>query len=195
MVRATVDGANMTVHELAVTDATKNINLTKDYVYQRLEQRLSDPTSAALQSSIASPVRGTTMGNYDPFQEVQKVEYSNARIEELGHKFGKWRGWTYRRGDKSRGIPEDQKQAGVTVTVMRGQPKLFEHGYLMPLKNTGGKLGLFARNKEGKSKHRYGPSVYSLFRDYIGRSSDEISNVLELELNTRLDAKLKELGK
>ena len=85
------------------------------------------------------------------------------------------------------------KQAGVTVTVTKGQPKTLSDNYfILRLANHGAeeKYGVFTRGK-GKTqnsalKHLYGPSVYQLFRYQAGQIVDEVADDLQQTLLDRV---------
>jgi hypothetical protein len=89
------------------------------------------------------------------------------------------------------GIPVGQKQKGVTVEVTRGSPSdgFVPGGFILPLRagkvDGGNGFGVFARNRQGRKVHRYGPSVYQLFSFQLVQMEDDIQDDLS---NTLLDA-------
>jgi len=174
--RSTVDVVSLSVRNKSINDTHRQLNLTKDYIEARIardEARSNGNTARAL---IRSQVRGTTLQRFGTRQLTEPVNWSNDRIREEGKKFGKWPGWTYRRGDESRGIPEDFKAAGIAVDVNRKGEKRIASAFTMPLRNGNG-YGVF-RREGGALKHLYGPSVYQTFRRYAAENEELINNEL-----------------
>lgn len=65
-----------------------------------------------------------------------------------------------------RGGASGRKPAGVEVEVRRGNRVTRPKWFMMALKNTGGKQGVFERDpaRGGKLMHLYGPAPYSMLR-------------------------------
>lgn len=97
------------------------------------------------------------------------------------------------RGNPRLGLPAGQKQAGVTVEVIRGQRNdgFVPGGFLLPLRRGaevgGNGMGVFARTRNGELRHRYGPSVYQLFAYQAERIVEEVTDDLEDTLVERVN--------
>ena len=184
-----VNVVSLTVREKSIDQTHAELNLSRDYIETRIARAEAKGTTA--RARITSEVRGATLQRFGAQQEVAPVNWSNSRIEALGHKFGKWPGWTYRKGDASRGIAEDKKAAGFTVDVNRKGAKTITSAFTLPLKNSNG-TGVF-RREGGEVKHLYGPSVYQVFRRYITTNEQAIADTLRDEFVGRLDTKIQEI--
>lgn len=184
-----VNVVSLTVREKSIDQTHAELNLSRDYIDARIARAEAKGTTA--RARITSEVRGATLQRFGAQQEVAPVNWSNSRIDALGHEFGKWPGWTYRKGDASRGIAEDKKAAGVSVDVNRKGAKTITSAFTMPLKNSNG-TGVF-RREGGKVKHLYGPSVYQVFRRYITTNEQAIADTLRDEFVGRLDTKIQEI--
>lgn len=174
----------------------ENINLTDDYLQSHMEVRpATESNLKATVTAFGGRGRGTPASRYPNSQLVQDVNWSNERIKSMGRKFGKWPGWTERKGDPSRGISANRKSAGVKVDVRKsGTARSFEHGFLMPLragKATGGNgQGLFVRSKSGEMRHVYGPAVYQLFRHVSVGLEQEVDDDLRESIIRNIDAEV-----
>ena len=186
-----VNVVSLTVRKKSIDQTHAELNLSRDYIEARIARAEAKGTTA--RARITSEVRGATLQRFGAQQDVAPVNWSNSRIEALGHKFGKWPGWTYRKGDASRGIDEDDKAAGVSVDVNRKGAKTITSAFTMPLKNSNG-TGVF-RREGGEVKHLYGPSVYQVFRRYITTNEQAIADTLRDEFVGRLDTKIQEILK
>lgn len=186
-----VNVVSLTVREKSIDQTHAELNLSRDYIEARIAR--AEAKGATARARITSEVRGATLQRFGAQQEVAPVNWSNSRIEALGHEFGKWPGWTYRKGDASRGIAEDKKAAGVSVDVNRKGAKTITSAFTMPLKNSNG-TGVF-RREGGEVKHLYGPSVYQVFRRYITTNEQAIADTLRDEFVGRLDTKIQEILK
>lgn len=186
-----VNVVSITVREKSINQTHAELNLSRDYIEARIAR--AEAKGATARARITSEVRGATLQRFGAQQEVAPVNWSNSRIEALGHEFGKWPGWTYRKGDASRGIAEDKKAAGVSVDVNRKGAKTITSAFTMPLKNSNG-TGVF-RREGGEVKHLYGPSVYQVFRRYITTNEQAIADTLRDEFVGRLDTKIQEILK
>lgn len=184
-----VNVVSLTVREKSIDQTHAELNLSRDYIEARIAR--AEAKGATARARITSEVRGATLQRFGAQQEVAPVNWSNSRIEALGHKFGKWPGWTRRTGDASRGIDEDDKAAGISVDVNRKGAKTITSAFTMPLKNGNG-IGAF-RREGGKVKHLYGPSVYQVFRRYITTNEQAIADTLRDEFVGRLDTKIQEI--
>lgn len=198
MRRDAVNLVALTVNRKSVDQTQKELNLTRDYIESRIAR--TDATGNSAKARLVSEQRGATLQRYGATEISKPVTWSNARIQSLGKKFGKWPGWTRRTGDESRGIPADYKLDGVMVQVKRGGgDQHIERGFMLPLKagkEAGGNgFGVFARSKDGTIKHRYGPSVYQTFRRYINENETAIADSLRDEFTGKVESKLREVFK
>lgn len=182
--RRAVNETADSIYELARPRMIEGINLTDQYVKSRMEVKHATAggrAEAVIRATGTKP-NLTQLRNYGAQQQIKRVNHTNASILAAGKSFGKWPGWTKRTGDAARGIPADEKQAGVSVEVARGSRKLIEHGFLIQLKNGNG-MGVATRGvgAQGKSNYkvRYGPSVYQLFRHVATGLLDEARDQLE----------------
>ena len=186
-----VNVVSLTVREKSIDQTHAELNLSRDYIEARIAR--AEAKGATARARVTSEVSGATLQRFGAQQEVAPVNWSNSRIKALGHEFGKWPGWTYRKGDASRGIAEDKKAAGFTVDVNRKGAKTITSAFTMPLKNSNG-TGVF-RREGGEVKHLYGPSVYQVFRRYITTNEQAIADTLRDEFVGRLDTKIQEILK
>lgn len=183
IVRASVTALNEVVdrtYELARDKMIAGINLTDDYLRRRMTLQHATP-GKPVASITASGARNATtvLGRYD----AKPVIVANNKGRP-----GK--------GNKALGIPPGQKQAGVTVEVTRGQISdgFVPRGFLLPLNRGteagGNGMGVFARTKDGKLRHRYGPSVYQLFAYQVERIVNDVADDLEDTLAEQVDLAL-----
>lgn len=101
---------------------------------------------------------------------------------------------------RSRGllpIPSGMKQQGARVTVIRGNTKTLQSGFVLPLmqgKTLGEKYGIFRRNGNTIT-HLLGPSVYQLFAyqlPTVGKAAtDDLTQKMLDRVNAALDKVLK----
>ena len=151
--RATVTALNGVVdraYELARERMIAGINLSDDYLRRRM--RVEHATKGKPVASItASGARNdmTVLGRFDA--KPRAVPTKTQRPP----------------GPRRVPVQPGQKQAGVTVSVTRGNEDFIERGFMLPLRRGtqagGNGYGVFARSRDGTLKHRYGPSVYQLF--------------------------------
>lgn len=163
-------------YDLSRDRITTGINLSDDYLRRRME--VEHATGKNLEASI------TATG--DRSQMTRLAKYNAAMVIVPR---------TSTRKSRSKGLLplNGGKQAGVTVTVSRGQPKTLSDNYfILRLANHGAdeKFGVFSRGK-GKTqdsalKHHYGPSVYQLFRYQAGQIIDEVADDLQQTLLDRV---------
>ena len=181
--RASVTALNEVVdrtYELARDKMIAGINLSDDYLRRRMTLQHATP-GKPVASITASGARNATtvLGRYDAKPVIV--------VNNKGRP-GK--------GNKALGIPPGQKQAGVTVEVTRGQISdgFVPRGFLLPLNRgteTGGNgMGVFARSRDGKLRHRYGPSVYQLFAYQVERIVNDVADDLEDTLAEQVDLAL-----
>ena len=181
--RASVTALNEVVdrtYELARDKMIAGINLTDDYLRRRMTVAHATP-GKPVASITASGARNATtvLGRYD----AKPVIVANNKGRP-----GK--------GNKALGIPPGKKQAGVTVEVTRGQTSdgFVPRGFLLPLNRGteagGNGMGVFARSRDGKLRHRYGPSVYQLFAYQVERIVNDVTDDLEDTLAEQVDLAL-----
>ena len=181
--RASVTALNEVVdrtYELARDKMIAGINLSDDYLRRRMTVAHATP-GKPVASITASGARNATtvLGRYD----AKPVIVANNKGRP-----GK--------GNKALGIPSGQKQAGVTVEVTRGNVSdgFVPRGFLLPLNRGteagGNGMGVFARTKDGKLRHRYGPSVYQLFAYQVERIVNDVTDDLEDTLAEQVDLAL-----
>lgn len=197
--RATVDVVALTVRTKSINDTVKQLNLTRDYVEARIARDETQASGNAAKALLRSQVRGATLQRFTGSRiNTAPVNWSNSRIQDMGKKFGKWSGWTYRKGDALRGIPENMKSAGYTVDVNRKGEKTIASAFTLPLRrgtaDGGNGVGVFQRPKGGGDlKHLYGPSVYQTFRRYITENQQTINDELRDTFLGGLDDRLRKL--
>ncbi len=154
--RATVTALNGVIdraYELSRERMVAGINLSDEYLRRRM--RVEHATKGKPVASItASGARDdmTVLSRFD----AKPVLVPNKKKMNAGVV-----------GPRKLPFPAGQKQAGVKVSVTRGNEDFIERGFMLPLnrgKGRGGNgLGVFARSRDGTLRHRYGPSVYQLF--------------------------------
>lgn len=155
-------------YDLSRSRVNAGINLTDDYVRRKMTVEKATPRNPV--ASITAPgSENVPLRNYD------------AKVITVP-------GRTKSRSNDRIGIPRGQRQRAVQVEVTRGQPLSLTYGFMLPLKRGalagGNGLGVFTRDKEGKLRHRYGPSVYQLFKFQIDKTdlTAEIGDDLETTL-------------
>lgn len=181
----------------------ENINLTEGYISSQMNVRLAtDPRKPeATITANRRGVRGTTLASYGAALAVRDVNWRNEEILARGHKFGKWPGWTKRQGDPARGIPENMKDAGFSVSVKRGQARRFQrsasgnhYSFMIPI---GGRLMPVTRSKSARGKGAVkvlrGPSPWQLFRSVIPTLNPIVQEDLATELLLQVDYLLEEM--
>lgn len=184
--RASVTALNEVVdrtYELARDRMIAGINLSDDYLRRRMTVAHATP-GKPVASITASGARNdmSVLGRFD----AKPVLVANKKKTNAGAV-----------GPRKLPFPAGQKQAGVTVEVTRGQTSdgFVPRGFLLPLnKGTeagGNGLGVFARTKEGKLRHRYGPSVYQLFAYQVERVIGDVTDDLEDTLAEQVDLALR----
>ena len=167
-------------------------NLSQQYIDDRMVFEPADESTGPV-AMVTARYRHTRLATYGAQQVTSAVNWSNSRIEAMGHKFSSWPGWTRRRGDKSRGIPVDQKAAGVSVEVTKGRRKTIKGAFLIPLRSGNG-MGVFTRHAKGaKPVHRYSLSVYQIFRRMNEASMEDIQRDLHAELERNVDQMIEDI--
>jgi hypothetical protein len=185
-----IDALNQTIdrtNDLARERMIAGINLSDAYV--RGKMRVTHATPQLPQARITAEGTATPLSQYATGLSLKPVNWSNARIQEAGHKFGKWPGWTKRKGLPSSGVPVDTKQVGRQVQVRRGGSSLFPHTFITPGKtDSNGNLLVFVRKPSGKLDTLLGPAVYQLFGYQIKLLADDIGDDLAESLQANIDA-------
>lgn len=173
--RAALTGLNDTAaqaYEDARAKMNRGINLTDDYLKSRMELK---PAENPVLPVATIKARGdlTNLISYRPQSVAKVVRFPNSMIAPLIGKFGpnprkpgSVLPWKLRKGDAARGIPVDQKQAGVRVEVTRGSAKLLEHSFVITSRGYTfvGSRAAGDHHGKGKVHAKLGPSVYQLFR-------------------------------
>lgn len=165
-------------YELARPRMLATINLTDSYVQSRMHVDHATSPNNVKASIVASGARSdmTILARYGARQLTQPVKHP-ARSK----------------GDQlySRNIAPGMKSAGISVEVTRGGRKPITNAFFMPLRGGNG-VGLFTREGNGDKnyKHRYGPSVYQLFRttanNILGEVADNLESTLVEEVNKQM---------
>lgn len=168
----TVDRA----YDLSRERITTGINLSDAYLRRRMV--VDHATGNSLEASI------TATGDRSLMTRLAKYDAQMVIVPR-----------TSKGKSRSRGLLPlgGGRQAGVTVTVTKGQPKTLSDNYfILRLANHGAeeKFGVFSRVK-GKTqssalKHHYGPSVYQLFRYQTTQITDEVLDDLQQTLLDRV---------
>lgn len=177
------------IHNAAIDKVVGDLNISLQRVQQDMKLVLATDNQRVPTARVNSPMRNVTLGRFDAGQHSKPVTWSNQRIESMGKEFGDWPGWTRRTGDESRGIAENFKASGIDVTVRRGRTKEMRSAFLLPLRNGGGRMGVFVR-EGGRNKHLYGPAVYQLYRNYIKDNEDTMQRDLNDEFMVHLDVQI-----
>jgi hypothetical protein len=190
-INKTLDSA----YELGRHTMLSGINLTDHYLQSKM--RVDRATTQRPEGAIvamAGKGYNTSLSHYGRIQLTQRVNWTNAKIIAKGHKFGKWPGWTRRRGSSILGIAEDQKAAGVSVEVVKGRRKPMGPMFSIPGKvDTEGNPVIFQRtgapsgNKKGKVKALQGPAVYQLFRVAIPKIESDTAEDLQRAVMYEVD--------
>lgn len=163
-------------YELSRDRITTGINLSDAYLRRRMA--VEHATGKSLEASI------TATGDRSLMTRLAKYDAQMVIVPR-----------TSKGKSRSRGLLPlgGGRQAGVTVTVTKGQPKTLSDNYfILRLANHGAeeKFGVFSRVK-GKTqssalKHHYGPSVYQLFRYQTTQITDEVLDDLQQTLLDRV---------
>jgi hypothetical protein len=154
------------------------VNLPETYIDGKVQREPAQPGGRA-RASLFVNNQLTILTRFPGYKVLMKPINDPSYVERYG-----------RKGDRRFGIPVGLKQAGVQVNVLRGSSKVFEHGFLMKLKNGNG-YGLFARPKDGgKPKHRYGPAIYSLFREQLDRKTENITDHMVEHYSAAIDIEI-----
>jgi hypothetical protein len=188
-----LNDATDNVYELARQRMTAGINLTDAYVKRkmRVTHASANKLTATITASGAKPDI-TSLSHYGAMQRIQDVNWSNRRIESLGHKFAKWPGWTRRTGSAKLDIPVDHKAAGRSVEVTRGRRKVMTPMFAIPdKKDKDGNLLIWRRNAANKLEVLAGPSVYQLFRAAAVVIAPEAENRLQSSLSAMAEKALR----
>lgn len=172
-------------YDLSVRRLLNGINLTEEYVQERIivdHAKNPDNVKATI-TGLAHKKYLTMLARYDGTQKQTPVNWKNEQILAMGKRFGRWPGWTERKGDALRNIPVNYKSSGTSVQVRKGNVTSLDHTFFMPLRNNNG-MGIFERTGDGKKdyRHLYGPSVYQLFAYTASRLIDEVADNLETQI-------------
>ena len=153
-----VDAVNDVTQRFELTAArAMNAGLALDDAYVRSKMKRTPAVSGRGIVRAEIETRGdlTILGNY-PHQQLRQAG-------------------TAVRSGTSRG----RRPAGARVEIRRGAAVTEPQWFVMKLRGTGGKEGLFVRTSENRTKHIYGPSPYSLFRFQIGQLQNDLQDDLQ----------------
>lgn len=144
-------------YDIARSRITAGVNLSDDYLRRRMrvEKATENKPVASIAASGAREDM-TRLGVYP--NQVRAVPKKSKRDR--------------RRVFSPPGLGAGNKVAGLDVSVLTGSSSYFQRGFIMPLRAPGKDagyqgFGIFARNRAGRIKQRYGLSVYQLFRFQI----------------------------
>lgn len=167
------------VYHLVVPRLSQRVNLPVDYIESRMSvvkgTNPSNPTASVVASG--SKPNLTTLARYAPQQLLQAVKRP-----------------TKSRGYAKYGIAPGMKSAGISVEVTRGSRKSLTNAFFMTLKNGNGQ-GVFTRTGRGKKayRHRYGPSVYQMFKSEAVASAPDAGDLLETRLLDNVEVEIKKV--
>lgn len=175
------------------------INLTDAYLRRKMV--LTQATSAKPVASILAEGsrKGFSQTNLSHFRSVQKerdVTWSNAKIQSMGKKFGKWPGWTERTGNRAIGIAPNRKANGMSATV-KSTRLGFQHAFAIvkngnAIRDGDGVPIMFTRAKGATrevTRSLLGPAVYQLFKyQFKGTLLAETEEMLAEALTTQVQA-------
>jgi hypothetical protein len=169
------------VYSLVVPRLSQRVNLPVDYIQTRMSVQKGSNPNAPAASVVASGSKPnvTTLARYAPRQLVQAAKRPKNS-----------------KGDARAGIKiaPGMKSAGISVEVTRGSRKSITNGFYMPLKNGNG-LGVFTRTGPGKKayRHRYGPSVYQMFKSEAIESAPDAADMLTERLLDNVESEIKKV--
>lgn len=168
------------VYQLVVPRVSQRVNLVESYVRTRISVEKGTNKNSPVASVVASGSKSnmTRLANYAPRQLVQVAKHPKRS-----------------KGDPRAGIKiaQGMKSAGISVEVTRGSRKSMPGAFLMQLKNNNG-MGVFTRGTgDKKVKHRYGPSVYQLFKTEAVESAPDASEMLATRLLDNIDIEIKKV--
>lgn len=191
---ATLNESVDNAYDFARKRVTNGVNLRDSYVRRKMS--VQHATAQKPEASITAQGTGTPLSEYGRVQKERQVNWTNQKILSMGKKFGKWPGWTQRRGNAGIGIEADRKADGQSVNVT-GQRVGFQHAFSLAGKRDGdGNLLMFSRNP-GTSKLRvlYGPAVYQLFKYQLaeGQFLEETRDLLAVNLEEAIDKELQRI--
>ena len=179
--KVVVNGLNTAldeIYDLARKPMNAGINLSDDYLRRKMYLTRATPTTPV--ASITAP------GDRD----------HQTPLSRYGAKFNLVP-VTTKAKSRSKGllpIPQGMKQRAVSVEVRQGGDLTLLYAFMLPLKrgleSGGNGLGVFARSRDGKMHHRYGPAVYQLFRYQLqnGKVIDDSYDVLSREIVDQVEA-------
>lgn len=190
---AAVNAVTVRAERAARTKMNAGINLPDAYIDERMT---FEPATDARKpvAIVSAPIKGTGLGRYSAVQVTKGVRFTNAAIRDrIGvmddnpRKPGGRLPWKPRIGDAGRGIAPDQKQAGISVEVTRGQRKTIGYAFVVPgIKANDGTPVVFentgpgGKGKKGRLRSLTGPSVFQLFRHALDDAAlDAIAEDLE----------------
>lgn len=139
----------------AKREMNRGLNLSDDYIDRRMQLTRATPGgTGAVRAEIVTRGDLTILGHYP-----------HAQLRQAG---------TPLRKGPSRG----RRPSGVAVEIRKGQAQIQPQWFTMRLRagtQAGDKVGVFVRTSDGKKKHIYGVSPYSLFRFQVDVGQDELT--------------------
>lgn len=153
----------------------ETVNLDDTYIRRKLA--ITNATDRP-RATITAAGDNVVLGRYNPKLRLRPV-----------------RDLARAKGSAKRGIAPGLTGGGVSVEVKRGRPAVLETGFLLPLRRGneagGNGMGVFTRDKQGRVKHRYGPSVYQIFssmtRDILEEVQDDLQETVLREMDAAIE--------
>lgn len=158
-------------YQLAADRITTGINLSDAYLRRRM--KVEPATTRTLEASI------TATGDRSFMTRLASYDAAMVIVPRKTTRASRAKGLLPLHGGR---------QNGVNVTVVRGQTKTLNSGFMLPLRagaTLGDKYGVFMRD-HGRLKHLYGPSVYQLFAYQAPRIVDDVAEDLQQTLLARV---------
>ncbi len=182
---AAVNSTDEFAYDTAKTNILSTMNLTDGYVSRKVRVVPAEP-QARPRAVVRTEGTLTTLGHYGAQPLTQPVK--NAKRSK---------GWA------AVGVAPGQKQAGVSVEVIKGARKTMAGAFILPGKkdNEGNPL-LFFRQKGGgvssstgrpKVDSLLGPSVYQLFKKQYGDIMQGVEDNLERTLLDEAEEAMKKV--
>lgn len=163
-----------TVITRASADISGRYNLQAAYVREKF--RIQRANSIGGTAVVGARKRGVRLARYDAEQLTKAAPKA--------------------KGDQRRSISAGNKQAGVSVQVLRaGSRKAMQRAFLIPLRagtNDGGNgMGIFIRDEFGNVKHLYGRSPDQAYRAWLKERESDINALLVRSFSKRLTAAIR----
>lgn len=167
-----------------------SINLSSAYVEEKMI--LAKATSKPRATIVGLGATITNLERYYRNAGVQlttPVRWPNDGTKPSGfnpRKPGYRLPWKPRVGAPRLGVPVGQKQAGLTLAVVKGRATVFPHSFTFTAKNGAELVGSRAKGDhrgKGKIQTKVGPSVYQMFNaaltpDFIKQVEESLSKLV-----------------